>query len=180
MKFDKAKNPAAFCLTSAAAQRYPAMAFVSVVEFEGSTFLASTDGCALVMVKAEPGEDDHPSGCYSAEAFAMARKAAGIVTLNGFATVITKDGGKLEFKVSAATPIDIAGVIPRDDGIPVGSIGIDAEMLVKMQKALSAVAVELMFHGRAGVVMVRPAAISGKARSLMDGSFGVIMPVSCG
>jgi len=179
MKFDKAKDPAA-CVAKERT-RY-AIQGVAVVERDGGTFLAATDGRAMTLVRAYPDEGDTPDGVYAVAAFAAARKASkrkidACLTLNGSARV-ESDGAATEFAKVAGTFPDLQGVVPT--GKPERVLRLDAEYLARIQKALGADAVEVrMFdddRDRMPLVIV-PIYLDGGSG---DGSFGVLMPIGGG
>ena len=145
MRFDKSKDPGA--VASKDPSRY-AIQGVAVVERDGGTFLAATDGRALTLVRAFLDEGDTPAGVYPVAAFAAARKAArrkpdATVGLNG-AAAVDADGSHAEFAKIDGTFPDLAHVVPT--GKPERVLRLDAEYLARIQRALGADGVEVRMH----------------------------------
>jgi hypothetical protein len=180
MKFDKHKDPAA--LAAKDPSRY-AIQGAAIVERDGGTFVAATDGRALTLIRATLDDTDTPSGVYPVAAFAAARKAAkrkpeATVGLNGSARV-EADGAATEFAKVDGTFPDLQGVVPT--GEPERVLRLNAEYLARIQKALGANAVEIRMHDdnrdRMPLVIVP---IYSEGPGTDDGSFGVLMPIGGG
>jgi hypothetical protein len=188
VRFDKAKDPAACAAKEST--RY-AVHGVAIVQKGDATFLASTDGRMLSLVRAYPEDgDDMPAilgqgRVYPPAAFAAARKACkrreeASLTLNGSAYV-NAEGAATEFaRVDAPFP-DALGVVPK--GKPVLTLHVNAEFVARVQKAMGAngVAIEVHEFDNEGQVdpdvpmTVRPLYMEGPG--VDDGSFGIVMPI---
>jgi len=178
MRFDKNKDPAA--LAAKDPTRY-AIQGVAVIERDGDTFLAATDGRALTLVRAhaEDGDDAGSGRIYPVAAFAAARKAArrkadATVTLNG-AAFVAADGARTEFAKVDGTFPDVHRIVPTSK--PERVLRLDAEYLARMQKALGADGVEIRMHDddrdRMPLTIV-PIYLGGGTD---DGSLGLLMPI---
>ena len=179
MRFDKRKDPGA--LAAKDPSRY-AIQGAAIVERDGGTFVAATDGRALTLVRAYPDEGDAAHGIYPVAAFAAARKAAkrkadATVRLNGTARV-EADGAATDFAKVDGTFPDLRGVVPT--GEPERVLRLNADYLARIQRALGADAVEIRMHDdnrdRMPLVIV-PIYTDGGTD---DGSFGVLMPIGGG
>lgn len=180
MRFDPLKNPAAF-----ATDYIPGCSPVKMGE---ETFLASTDGKALLMIAATADETDHPERdkVYPAAAFDVARKAGkrvGVasIALNGTARVVCADSVVEHQPLDRRFP-DAVHVIPK--GKAEFSICLDAEHLAIIAKALGVSGVRLTFYGDnvplkvEQIVYERSKACKPRKDSVLDGSFGVLMPIA--
>ena len=187
MRFDKSKDPGACAAKDTT--RY-AIHGVAIVEKGDATFLVSTDGRSLSMIRAYPEDgDDMPAilgqgRIYPPAAFAAARKACkrkpdASLTLNGAAWV-QADGASTEFARVDGTFPDALEVIPKSKAKQ--TLRLNAEYLARLQKALGANGVEIQIHEleQSGAVdaafplTIRPIYTNGGTD---DGSFGVIMPI---
>jgi hypothetical protein len=175
VKFDKHKAPGA--LAAKAPSRYAIHNGVTIVEHDGGTFIAATDGRALTLIRATLDDTDTPNGVYPVAAFAAARKAANhmpkaTVGLNGSARV-EADGAATEFaKVDGRFP-DVLSVVPT--GEPKQVLRLHGDRLARIQKALGANAVEIHIHGRDMPWVIVPIYTEGPGTD--DGSFGVLSPI---
>jgi hypothetical protein len=188
VRFDKAKDPAACAAKEST--RY-AVHGVAIVQKGDATFLASTDGRMLSLVRAYPEDgDDMPAilaqgRVYPPAAFAAARKAGkrreeASLTLNGSAYV-NADGASTEFaRVDAPFP-DVFGVVPK--GKPALTLHVNAEFVARVQKAMGANGVAIEVHALDNErqidpdvpLTVRPLYMEGPG--VDDGSFGIVMPI---
>jgi len=187
MRFDNYKDPAA----AASRDESPyARNGVALVQRGAAEFLASTDGRMLLLVRAYRDEADTPVGIYPVEAFNAARKGAGRhateagLTLNGSAKVLGQKGVVMEFPMVDGKFPDVAAVVPK--GAVEQRLGIDAELLAKIQKGLGASAVRIEIHGLDNgdinsslPLTIRPIYGDG-ASGVEDGSFGLLMPMDLG
>lgn len=175
--FDKMKDPAA--LAAKDPSRY-GIHGVAVVEHDGGTFLAATDGKALTLVRCHTdAHGDDARGIYPCQAFAAARKAArrkpyATVTLNGSAYV-DGDGAHTEFTKVDATFPELRGIVLT--GEPEHVLRLDAAYLARIQKALGADGVEIRDHGDGQPLTIVPIYLAG---GTADGSLGVLMPIGGG
>ena len=188
MKFDKAKDPAA--CAAKVSTRY-AVHGVAVVRKDDATFLASTDGRALAMVRAYPEDGDdapasssdavYPCPAFTAARKACKRKAEASLVLNGSAVVATDEGTRTEFaKIPERFP-DVLGVLPKAK--PVHVLRLNADFLARLQKGFGANAVAIEVHALDDKgqlahdlpLTIRPLYMDGPGTD--DGSFGVLMPI---
>ncbi len=182
MRFDKTKDPAALADKEPCRVRRSAMNGVAVVERDGGTFLAATDGRALTLIRCTMDDGDNARGVYPLAAFAAARKAArrkaeACVVLNG-AAYVDSDGAHTEFAKVDGTFPDVGSVVPT--GEPVRTLRLDADYLARIQKALGADGVEIRMHGDdddALPLTIVPIYLHG---GQADGSLGVLMPIGGG
>jgi DNA polymerase III sliding clamp (beta) subunit (PCNA family) len=179
MRFDKHKDPGA--LAAKAGTRY-AINGVAIVQRDGGTYIAATDGRALTLVRAYTDEGDAPHGIYPVAAFTAARKAArrradATLAINGSAR-IEADGAATDYAKVDGTFPDLAGVVPTSK--PERVLRLDAEYLARIQRALGADGVEIRMHDddrdRMPLTIV-PIYTTG---GVNDGSFGVLMPIGGG
>lgn len=181
MRFDPKKNPAG--VVADACDRY-AVTGVAAVALGGEHYLASTDGRGMVLIVAEPSPEDAIDGArvYPVAAIAASRRqAAGAV-------VLTADGAAVPGVASyPALPERfpaLDGIVPM--GEPERVFALDAERLAKIQRALGAAGVRIEWHGDDCPMVVRPVPVAaprpGKGRrsdpATIDGSYGVLMPIS--
>ncbi len=182
MRFDKTKDPAALADKEPCRVRRLAMNGVAVVERDGGTFLAATDGRALTLVRCTMDDGDNARGVYPGAAFTAARKSArrkteARVVLNG-AAYVDADGAHTEFAKVDGTFPDVAGIVPK--GEPEHVLRVDAAYLARMQKALGADGVEIRDHGDGRPLAIVPIYLAGGSGGTDDGSLGVLMPIGGG
>ena len=181
MRFDPMKNPAACAAKETT--RYAVDGVGVVKDKSGKTWLASTDGRALLLVAGDAGEgdSDNPGVAWPAEVFDRARKATprgslALLALNEKARL--PDPEAPEFPPLAQRFPQVDSVIP--EGKPEHVLQFDATYLATMQKALGAVAIRIESHGDEKPARIVPIYVAqrGKRKVTDDGSFGVLMPIS--
>ena len=183
MRYPKTCDPT-IC-AAAEVTRY-AIRGVAVVQHDGKTFLAATDGRKLSMVLATPEGDDHASGIYPVDAFVAAkrktfRKTPEVsLSLNGKAVVRSTDSTQ-EFPAMEGRFLDVANVIPTREPV-LFRFSLNAEFLAQLAKATGSECggVELTIRdfgdGKpdSGPIEVRPI-VAGQ--TVDNASFGIIMPI---
>jgi DNA polymerase III sliding clamp (beta) subunit (PCNA family) len=191
VKFDPMKNPAACAAKDAT--RYAVNGVGVVKDRHGKSWLASTDGRALLLVAVDVGEGDtdNPDVAWPVEVFDRARKATArgslaVLALNGKARL--PDPEAPEFPPLAQRFPSLDGVVP--EGKPEHVMTFNAAYLATIQKALGADAVRIETHGDDMPARIVPVYLAGaeKARTgskakqgpVDDGSHGVLMPISGG
>lgn len=198
MKFDRKKDPTV-CVAREAS-RY--VTGVGVVKHDAKHYLAATDGRCLSMVACELDDGDAPSWqkngsgvavTYPLEAFQAARKVKGPVamSLNGKLTLRTMEGTASEYQAIDCRFPDVMSVVPKTSKAN-PSICLSVDLLRNIADALCADTVKITFghNGEGGIddtvpMLVEPVYGIGENRNRkasklpdVDGSFGVLMPIS--
>lgn len=146
-------------------------------KIEGHPFLVATDGrmMAVIPVALEEGDE---AGFVTAESLKAARK----LTTTKAETISLSANGSLKLANGVAFPRPAEG---GDNGtypnwravLPDGknrkfSVALDAELLVKIQRAMGASGVHLHFTDDVGPILVGPSSCKTE-----DSPFGVLMPM---
>lgn len=188
MKFDRHKNPA---LCAAKEKTRYAVDGVALLQHQDRYYLAATDGRKCSLIRAEREEHDEIEAgkvpVYHVGAFTAARKAAGrgkpdaCVHLNGRAVVTSADGSsRAEFAQIDSRFPDVFGCVPT--GEPAFRISFNAEFLAELAKALGTENVTLSFFeddtGRKDRLPIRVEPLPIESGVIVDGSFGILMPVA--